>query len=838
MLRLNDAGDKCSAAELQEWQSHSLRWMETSFVEGEKTVEHKAGKTQYRLHSAANLLALDRQLRVGSGLSLADFVYKDPLKMPGAPQRQNILTMGCDQASTNWALSFFLMHHCGVSMVVMPDYSHGMDNDVCGAAKQAGLWPYVVWTTIVINMPWGPWAGQMFWGKLTLAWKEYMAHADNKRDALFQSLVDRIARDKGIDKKMYEGDLEDILWGELASGTDMQTKGTKVSLTRWFGWHKAYKSLDVRWHTWLCFLIFLGTRLDWFRKEVETLKKPSEKDKKGDEYGNKLGTSKGPPSEVSRLTAACSNRMHFSTLVLLDCAVQNHCRVVLTFAEPFMKCHGLKNQEGRNVYSLEARAAYFSLGSELKPIAEAFSLFGNEPALEYCGVIVAPSAKTVAALGEDSGLLDEQDCLVSTIWEYVLALARGRVRRQMYALFGWPYQLSVLVLKEPAKDDQCLASLKDVVAAFEAAKLQKQNKTLGRIFTESILEQSVNKMAISIAAQANYEPTAMLREIASTVARSLPTQLVEDGFNSCRDHETRVSKSGESRSAAVWAKLISDSVISSKHDFREVDPRGAPIDKGPRVRTRLRGLHTPVWKDASMPKLKEIVGPSQRPSWPTCNADSWTTRFTDLLAIQEAHRRGVWTKLEDAWLCGLLVPGILVKGPGMTEFVLSLGFVGGTAAMGWPVKDIGDRVVIEQDMSQDKLVPLVVWDLHEWTGIQVQAVSPLRQIMKGKGNTGIKLAKVSKSVNVLTLAARSCFWKLSATWLKKLAEHLELAAPDKTLGGRLASLANNILKPSDGELLRILQMRVCNTDRDAAVMSLVGNEELADAMHACCRTCT
>ena len=239
-----------------------------------------------------------------------------------------------------------------------------------------------------------------------------------------------------------------------------------------------------------------------------------------------------------------------------------------------------------------------------------------------------------------------------------------------------------------------------------------------------------------------------------------------------------------------------------------------------------------------MPKLKEIVGPSQRPSWPTCNADSWTTRFTDLLAIQEAHRRGVWTKLEDAWLCGLLVPGILVKGPGMTEFVLSLGFVGGTAAMGWPVKDIGDRVVIEQDMSQDKLVPLVVWDLHEWTGIQVQAVSPLRQIMKGKGNTGIKLAKVSKSVNVLTLAARSCFWKLSATWLKKLAEHLELAAPDKTLGGLLASQVNNILKPSYDELLRILEMRVCNTDSDAAVMSLVGNEELADAMHACCRTCT
>lgn len=513
-------------------------------------------------------------LQQGWGAGLADFVYRDPAVHPGVPARQSVLSMGLDQASTNWSGMFFLQYACGLAIHMYPDFSHGMDNDVCGAAKDVSLWPVILMTTIVMNMPWGPWGGQAFWGKLQGAWMEYCSHAPNSSDELFQSFLPLLARDLNETDLGADDTLAQTIWSNLVSGAEMQKKGQKVSLTRFFGWHKCFPELDAKWHTWALFLVYLGLKEGWFK---EPLKVPqvastgSGSSGSAQGPGMKPGTSRGPPSELSRMTAACRNRMHFSAVVLLDPMVQTKARLLAAFAAPLMLNHGVDNRDARSADDLAKVGALYAAGSGLAPLNTLFSHLGDPSVLDRLGLQAHFSPAQRKKLRRDSPETHAQDEIAALAFRYSVALVRRRLKRMAFALWGWPSHLAVLTLKEPAVTQKCLGDLKVAWEAWLACEQKPGGQWMVNLKKRSVFHQPINKMAVNLAATGGFQEVSQeLLDLATTIARSLRTQVVEDGFCNARDHETRVSKSGGSRCPAIWSKLMADEVLSRKHNFSEV----------------------------------------------------------------------------------------------------------------------------------------------------------------------------------------------------------------------------------------------------------------------------
>eukprot|EP00974_Lingulodinium_polyedra_P030085 2897503-Lingulodinium_polyedra.AAC.1 len=51
-------------------------------------------------------------------------------------------------------------------VLAVRDIFHREWNDVCLSLKGAGVWSTVVMTSVLFNLPYGPWEGQSWWGQL------------------------------------------------------------------------------------------------------------------------------------------------------------------------------------------------------------------------------------------------------------------------------------------------------------------------------------------------------------------------------------------------------------------------------------------------------------------------------------------------------------------------------------------------------------------------------------------------------------------------------------------------------------------------------------------------
>lgn len=258
------------------------------------------------------------------------------------------------------------------------------------------------------------------------------------------------------------------------------------------------------------------------------------------------------------------------------------------------------------------------------------------------------------------------------------------------------------------------------------------------------------------------------------------------------------------------------------------------VARGSRVRPRLLEIFTPKWAQASMRELKEVAGRSQRPSWATASADTWPALFTDQLVIQQAAKDDKWSDLNNTWLCGLFEEGLLVQGPGMTDFVLSLGFGGGSMGLGWPVRRANGVVSLRTDVGVNDLVPLVCFCAERWVAIHVEAVSPMHSAASNMAGhdcaQGIILMEVGGQRPLLQVAAKQCFWQLPAAWLLRLCRYLDLEVPDAhSLTDLLELLIGDILKPNPQEMLSILELRLVEVNHESTLLGLMGTEELKDA---------
>ena len=123
------------------------------------------------------LRSTQNALKKSVGVGLSFFVISDdtPEHARALGGKCPVLTVSVDQCSVGQSAAWFMMYVLQISMIMLPDPSHGNHNDLQGALRScsANLWATVLRTTLAFNALHGPWHGGAVWGRLCEAKDEY-----------------------------------------------------------------------------------------------------------------------------------------------------------------------------------------------------------------------------------------------------------------------------------------------------------------------------------------------------------------------------------------------------------------------------------------------------------------------------------------------------------------------------------------------------------------------------------------------------------------------------------------------------------------------------------------
>jgi hypothetical protein len=224
---------------------------------------------------------------------------------------------------------------------------------------------------------------------------------------------------------------------------------------------------------------------------------------------------------------------------------------------------------------------------------------------------------------------------------------------------------------------------------------------------------------------------------------------------------------------AAWRAVIASKLLSGdNHRYKPVQWEESRLPRG-RPSCPMEQLLHPTAKLASNARLLDMAGPKPQPLWPTLTASSWLLLAADSVAWKAAMQEGRWHEVSFTWLSGLMQEGTLVQRKGCGQQFLSLGEMGGTAALGWPVEQgPGDTLRLKPIQQASGLEWLVCFDPDDWLAQNVSVRSPLHRFATTRKAAdavqGIAFIGEGTAEPLLRVAARSAFWKLSGVWLARL----------------------------------------------------------------------
>ena len=151
--------------EVEVWQRLCRAWRQPD--NQEKGPELKKVERMSALHwlrSTQNVLVQTL------GVGFSHFILEDGSQEAAVALGSDcpVLTLALDQCSVGLSASWFMQYVLQMSMIVLPDPSHGNHNDLQGAIRSCSskLWATVLRTTLAFNAIYGPMAGRGSVGSL------------------------------------------------------------------------------------------------------------------------------------------------------------------------------------------------------------------------------------------------------------------------------------------------------------------------------------------------------------------------------------------------------------------------------------------------------------------------------------------------------------------------------------------------------------------------------------------------------------------------------------------------------------------------------------------------
>jgi hypothetical protein len=218
----------------------------------------------------------------------------------------------------------------------------------------------------------------------------------------------------------------------------------------------------------------------------------------------------------------------------------------------------------------------------------------------------------------------------------------------------------------------------------------------------------------------------------------------------------------------------------------------------------------PSFANRSLKDLDKCASATEKTSWPTFSAKSWSAQVSELEAMKAVVAMGRLQDLDTAWLSILFHVGLVVRKKGTVHWFVSLGDVMTSGALGWPCEMFDGEVRLKTISSSAELAWMFTFDAGEWEAVSVEWRSPLHSCVLHKV-TSWKLGVVGRSkgppADLLSVAARAAFWSWGVGNLKMLAQHLELPAATGE-AATLKNLVKGILGCTDQECVRIMEQRL------------------------------
>lgn len=238
---------------------------DTVTKQGKKRKRRKVAKcpwavTGQRNAAALHIKALDHQLFVTTGYGLLYYATTVGASIALAYLYHNTiprtLVLHLDEGSPAYSMTWFLVFSCRLRMIPIRDIHHRIWNDIKNSINDAGLWHIILLTTVVFNMPFGPWDGGAWFVKMKEQ-SEEMMQSLSPSNPLFDALYELICIDLCIEA---DGSVEHkaMIFRMVFAGDAFKVKGSKVSLRRWFSWFAAAHLYLPLWHQRLMALIGIG----------------------------------------------------------------------------------------------------------------------------------------------------------------------------------------------------------------------------------------------------------------------------------------------------------------------------------------------------------------------------------------------------------------------------------------------------------------------------------------------------------------------------------------------------------------------------------------------------
>lgn len=710
------------------------------------------------------------------------------------------------------------------------DEYHNLWTSVGNACKDSGFSVVIKLVELVMNLNYGPWAGQKFYHEILEMSRRYLEAVDDD-DPLMVNLAEKVRRDMGSDHDFSEGFVSRII-DELAGARFLQIKGPHVSQTRWFDWMKGFRFWSTWWTLRHIVLLFIGINLGWLTRHqgtvmIEALKgvRPAE---------GRPQTTAQAKMDASQLRDRCKNSLHVCAVVTGDEGILQHARMVLHLTD---SSHEWYSEWAHRLRS-RGEALTFSIGLALGTITiptliKVMRFWQSYDLMHECG-LVTQGLSQMKGVSEE--FLLEQDRIAENASRLAWNIITYRIGSLVQSMFMFPKAFAGLLSSSP---DHVSWVLHEAKAAHETFQ-QWSTSTLPwcrQTVRESYMQWTLTKDIMQELSKVDFrkvpdELHAKLKKLFSGFGCTLLSEISFQRDRRC-EHE-RPDK--HVTSVKAWHTVVEQQVLSATFNFREVslDSVAEPNSKGKASLpdSMFRPVHGRQTVDL---KAMVSVGKAKFPSF---TPESARSMAENLQAAR--YHIGDLAACSGCWRSQFLYRGCLVwkqKPVKESKLYFSMGAYS-TAALLWPAEvfKVGSNRLwgLAEIASAAELRWAAVSKLDEWALLPAVPISPAtlwssngKQLPHSPPPTLLRQSE-KRPIGLLKYGAQNAFFRMRADILDKLAkDELDLSFEQGTyFPQRLLTIVMKILECPQEEALKILESRTFKVDLVSGAESVLESDEL------------
>eukprot|EP00971_Amphidinium_carterae_P293827 5833422-Amphidinium_carterae.1 len=191
-------------------------------------------------------------LMVASGRGWSQFQVDAEENLRPPAVEWPVAVVSVDQGSDGWCATHFL-EACRHNVVVLPDMSHRVWNDLQLSLQDSALYAWCLCTLVLMNLDHGPWSGAKWWEQLKQGAVEYIRGADSSCP-VFQGHVGQIEKELQLANVQTEASEDEIF--QMLPGC-VERKQQKVGVTRWFQYITAVSKYLEIWSQRAVIVIYI-----------------------------------------------------------------------------------------------------------------------------------------------------------------------------------------------------------------------------------------------------------------------------------------------------------------------------------------------------------------------------------------------------------------------------------------------------------------------------------------------------------------------------------------------------------------------------------------------------